>query len=40
MDSALVPAETALQMATLNGARAVLWDDAARAWGGANAERP
>jgi 5-methylthioadenosine/S-adenosylhomocysteine deaminase len=28
MDSTLVPAETALEMATLNGARAVLWDDA------------
>jgi cytosine/adenosine deaminase-related metal-dependent hydrolase len=28
MDPTLVPAETALEMATLNGARAVLWDDA------------
>ena len=27
MDPTLVPAETALEMATLNGARAVLWDD-------------
>jgi cytosine/adenosine deaminase-related metal-dependent hydrolase len=27
MDPALVPAETALEMATCNGARAVLWDD-------------
>jgi 5-methylthioadenosine/S-adenosylhomocysteine deaminase len=28
MDPTLVPAETALEMATSNGARAVLWDDA------------
>jgi cytosine/adenosine deaminase-related metal-dependent hydrolase len=28
MDPALVPAETALEMATCNGARAILWDDA------------
>jgi 5-methylthioadenosine/S-adenosylhomocysteine deaminase len=28
MDPTLVPAETALEMATLQGARAVLWDDA------------
>lgn len=28
MDPTLVPAETALEMATLNGARAALWDDA------------
>lgn len=28
MDPTLVPAETALEMATLNGARAVQWDDA------------
>ena len=27
MDVSLVPAETALEMATLNGARGVLWDD-------------
>lgn len=27
MDPAQIPAETALEMATLNGARAVLWDD-------------
>ncbi|WOH52657.1 amidohydrolase family protein [Bradyrhizobium sp. sBnM-33] len=27
MDVNLVPTETALEMATLNGARAVLWDD-------------
>jgi len=28
MDPTLIPAETALEMATLHGARAVLWDDA------------
>ena len=27
MDPSLIPAETALEMATLHGARAVLWDD-------------
>jgi len=27
MDPALIPAETAVEMATLNGARATLWDD-------------
>ena len=28
MDPSIIPAETALEMATLNGARGVLWDDA------------
>ncbi len=27
MDASLIPAETALEMATLNGAKALLWDD-------------